>query len=186
MYNKPSGWQCALTAVDYAGGMPSSIKPVRQSGLRIRVTPEEVTLVVWPLAQRPLGSLVAVGSAALASWLVAQASGAWWAGAAVAVGLAITLWRTWLPVRYTLASGGIVQSILGTRRRIPWSAIRLFEVRRSGALLLPDMQVTPLSPLRGLFLPWCGQQALLLANLDYYLGTWNGSAHETVRQRTKT
>ena len=163
--------------------MPSSIKPVRQSGLRIRVTPEEVTLVVWPLAQRPLGSLFAIGLVALASWLVARGSGNWWAGAIVAVGLMVASWRLWLPVRYILASGGIVQSILGRRRRIPWSAIRLYEVHRTGVMLLPDVQVTPLSPLRGLFLPWCGQQALLLANLDYYLGSWNGEVSETVRQR---
>lgn len=163
--------------------MPSTTKPVRQSGLRIRVTPEEVTLVVWPLARRPLGSLFAIGLAALGSWLVARATGTWWTGAVVAVCLTITLWRTWLPVRYTLGSGGIVRSILGRRRRIPWSAIRLYEVRRTGVLLLPDVQVTPLSPLRGLFLPWCGQQALLLANLDYHLGNWNGAASETVRQK---
>ena len=84
--------------------------------------------------------------------------------------LAITLWRTWLPVRYQIGGGGIVQVALGRRRRIPWTAILRYEVRPGGVLLLPDAIVTPLSPLRGLYLPWGGQREAVLASCEYYLG----------------
>jgi preprotein translocase subunit SecE len=41
---------------DAANSDPAS----RDSGQRIRVVPEELTLVVWPLRQEPIGSLVAL------------------------------------------------------------------------------------------------------------------------------
>jgi hypothetical protein len=148
--------------------MPTSVKPEREP-LRIRIAPEEVTLVVWPLRQRPVESLLLVAVAAGTSCFVG-----WWTrqplvGGALAAALAIVLWRTWLPVTYVLGLSGVTQTVLGRTRRIPWSAIRSFELQPDGVLLSPDRDLVPLSPLRGLYLPWLGEREKVLAHLEYYL-----------------
>lgn len=161
--------------------MPSSIRPTRDSSLRIRIAPEEVTLRDWPLVDRPLGSLAAIGLAAGLSWLAGWAVGSWLVGVFVGALLALTLWRTWLPVSYELSGGGITQIVLRWRRRIAWTAIRRHEVRDGGVLLLPDADQTPLAPLRGLYLHYGRRRTDVLAHLDYYLPGWNPPARSTDR-----
>jgi hypothetical protein len=151
--------------------------------LRIRVAPEEVSLTDWPLRQRPVSSLFALAIAGGTSWLVGWAANRWEVGAIAAAALGITLWRTWLPVRFEIGSGGIVQVIVGRfKRRIPWSAIQAYEVRQTGVLLLPDAVVTPLSPLRGLFLHWGDQREAVLASLDYYVHGWRTASHHSTHR----
>jgi hypothetical protein len=157
--------------------MPSSTRHERDSGLRIRIAPEEVTLFVWPMRQRPAGSLLAFALAAAASWLVGWSSQRLLLGLLAAAVLALTLWRTWLPVAYEVGIAGVTVIVLGRRRRIPWTAIRSYQVRDDGVLLSPDAQLTPLAPLRGLYLPWLHQRDKVLANVEYYLQ--NHASHPT-------
>ena len=164
--------------------MPSSARHPRDSGLRIRVAPEEVSLVDWPLAQRPVSSLIALALAGGVSWLVGWATMRWELGAIAAAALAVTLWRTWLPVRLDLNSGGVSQVVFGRwKRRIPWSAIRAFEVRSDGVLLVPDADITPLSPLRGLYLRWGDQREAVLASLEYYVHGWRTASRNSTHRR---
>ena len=166
--------------------MPSSARHPRDSGLRIRVAPQEVSLIDWPLTQRPVSSLLALGLAGGVSWLVGWAAMRWEVGVLAAAALAITLWRTWLPVRYEIGSGGIVHAIFGRlKRRIPWSAIQAYDVRTDGVVLVPDAVITPLSPLRGLYLHWGDQREAVLANLEYYVHGWRTAPrHSTLRQHS--
>jgi hypothetical protein len=148
--------------------MPSTIKPQREPQ-RIRVAPEEVTLVVWPLRQRPVESVLLLAVAAGVSCFVG-----WWTrqplvGGGVAAAMAIVLWRTWLPVTFEVGISGIKQTVLGRGRRISWSAIRSHEIQADGVLFSPDAQLIPLSPLRGLYLPWLGERDKVLAHIEYYL-----------------
>jgi hypothetical protein len=152
----------------------SSAQPQRELAQRVRVAPEEVTLFVWPLRQQPLGSLAALAAAAGMSWLVGWSLAQPWWGAAAAGGLAVALWRTWLPVTFEIGVAGVTQVILGRRRRIGWPAIRGWQVRGGGVLLVPDVRVTPLAPLRGLYLPWLNQRDKVLANVEYYLAGRGG------------
>jgi len=154
--------------INYAKDMPSSIKSERELQ-RIRIAPEEVTLVVWPLRQRPVESALLLAMAAGVGCFVG-----WWTrqplvGGGVAAALAIVLWRTWLPVTFEVGISGIRQSVLGRGRRISWSAIRSHEIQPDGVLLSPDPQLVPLSPLRGLYLPWLDQREKVLAHVEYYL-----------------
>jgi hypothetical protein len=151
--------------------MSSSVRPRHDSSLRIRVAPPEVALVDWPLVQQPLRSLLAATLTVGAGFLVAAAAGRWWAGGIAAGALAVTLWRTWLPVHYRLNGAGISQRVLGWRRDISWSAIAHYQELPGGVLLLPDLAAGPL-PLAGLFLHTGSRQAEVLANLDYYLQGW--------------
>jgi hypothetical protein len=166
--------------------MPSSARQPREAGLRIRVAPEEVTLDTWPLRQRPVSSLAVVASGIAVSWLVGWAANHWAVGAIAAAALAITLWRAWLPVRYEIGGGGITQVLFGRwRRRIPWTAILQFQVLTDGVLLLPDASVTPLSALRGLYLPWGRHRDAVLANLDYYLHGWRTPARHSTHNSSR-
>jgi hypothetical protein len=126
-------------------------------------------LVDWPLRDQPLGASLALSVAAGAAWLGAWATGNGLVGIVVAALLATTLWRTWLPVRYQLGGTGVEQNVLGFSRRIPWSSIRHFQLRGDGVVLLFDEQVTPLSPLRGVYLRWAAEREAVFANLDFYL-----------------
>jgi len=157
-----------MAVLDYAETMPSSLRPMRDSSLRARAAPEQVTIDDWAIRDRPLSSSLALTLAVGAGWIAGWATEAPWAGVAVATVLVVVAWRTWLPVRYELGSSGVTQSVLGWRRRIPWAAIVQHEVRGSGVLLMPDAMKTPLSPLRGLFLHWHDQRDQVLAQLDYY------------------
>lgn len=157
--------------------MPSSIRPVRDPAVRIRVAPEEVTIANWPLVQRPVASLAALALAGAASWLAAGLTGHWAVGAVAAVALAATTWQTWLPVRYHFSGSGVTRIVLGRRRVIPWSAIRHYTARADLILLLPDAAITPLSPLRGLSLRTGHQHEQVLANIEYYLHGWSSGSH---------
>ncbi|HEX5102729.1 MAG TPA: hypothetical protein VFV87_02900 [Pirellulaceae bacterium] len=164
--------------------MPSSARQPCESGLRIRIAPEEVSFTDWPLRQRPGGSLLALALAGGVSWLVGWAAGRWEVGAIAAAALAFTLWQIWLPVRYEIDGRGIAQLYFGRwRRRIPWSAIRQYEVRSDGVLLVPDAAVTPLSPLRGLYLHWGAHREEVLANLEYYVHSWRSPAGNSIYRR---
>ena len=154
--------------------MPSSTRPTRDSQVRLRTAPEEVTVNDWGLRDRPLGSSVAATVAAGMSWVAAWATDSLAAGLVVLAVLAIILWRTWLPLRYQLGSGGVAQSVFGWQRRIPWTEIGGFEVREGGVLLLADAVRTRLAPLRGFFLPWGSHREPVLAQLEFHLPGENG------------
>ena len=112
--------------------MPSSVEQPRDSVQRIRVVPEEVTLATWPLRQEPMGSLVSLAIAGCVCWIVAWSSQRPWLGVLAGSVLALTLWRTWLPVTFEIGVAGVTQTVLGRRRRISWPAIRGYEVRGVG------------------------------------------------------
>jgi hypothetical protein len=84
--------------------------------------------------------------------------------------LALSLWRFFLPVDFTLSADGVSESLLGRDRRIPWLAIRRYEMYPKGVLLLPHADATPIDCFRGIFLPWGGHRQEIVTLLNYYLG----------------
>ncbi|WP_425617668.1 hypothetical protein NA78x_001351 [Anatilimnocola sp. NA78] len=144
--------------------------------LHIRVAPEEVTLWHFPLRDRGLGAWLAMLVPLLAGLLVAWRFDQWWAGVLVGLVGYAAIWRNWLPVQISLGATGIKERCLGFERRIGWTAIRSYEVRRFGLLLLPDDRLTRVAPLRGLYLHWGRQKGEVLAVVEYYLQAWAGAA----------
>lgn len=163
--------------------MDTSAKPINQP-LRIRVAPEEVTVHYWGLRDNPLGTwlriVIGIGAAAVVGKFLGNE---WWGWGALTLAL-ITLWRNLLPLRFEMGPPGIVQVVLGRRTRILWTSILNYQVYSSGVLLLPDAVVVPLSPLRGIFIPWGLQKERILANIDYYLASWTTSQTTTSRPTT--
>jgi hypothetical protein len=145
------------------------------SSLRIRVAPEEVTVRFWGLRDEPLGTWLRViiggGASAVAGNFLGHEGWGWGTMALILV----TLWRNLLPLRFEIGPHGITQAVLGRRTRILWTSILNYQVLSRGVVLLPDANVTPLSPLRGMYLPWVNQKEQVLANIEYYLASWAGS-----------
>jgi hypothetical protein len=158
--------------------MEPSVKST-PSPLRIRVAPEEVTVRFWGLRDEPLGTWLRMILGAAVSLGVGSFLGSEWYGWGMLVLVLITLWRTWIPLRFEIGPQGITQVVLARRTRILWTSILNYRIYSRGVLLLPDAAVTPLSPLRGLFLPWGSQRERVVANIEYYLASWAASQTTT-------
>lgn len=138
-----------------------------------------VRLVNWPLRQEPLKAAI-IGLLAVALSLAAgRLSQSYAMGCLVLVVLILASWRIWLPVQFEFSHKGIIQSVLGRRRRIPWTQVRRYEARRAGVLLLSDSVATPLSPLRGIFIRWNGHRDELMEILEAYLNPNSSSLDST-------
>ncbi len=90
-----------------------------------------------------------------------------------AVGLAAffaTTWRQWIPVEFEFGPRGIVETIMGRRRRISWSAVRSWRIRSQGIFFSPIAEFVPLAALRGLYVRWGDNRDDLIAIVNYYAG----------------
>jgi hypothetical protein len=149
--------------------MPSSIRSTPEITLRPRPIPEEVVLWNWPLRDEPLAASLLLTLAAGAGWLTIWATASPWLGAIIVSLLAITLWRTILPVRFELGSQGIVQTVLGWQRRTSWLQIARFELLPHGVIFCFQSEASPLATLTALYMRWRDQRDQVLAILDFYL-----------------
>ena len=149
--------------------MPSSIRSTNDPLLRPRPIPDEVWLVDWPLREEPIGSSLVLALVAGAGWLAVWATGSAVTGGVMFALLALTLWRTWLPVRYQLGAGGVVQSVLGWERRIAWLEIGRYELQDDGVVFFRDAEAAALAALNGVYMRWGNQREKVLAVLEFYL-----------------
>ena len=132
--------------------------------------PVELLLANWPLRDDgPLAWFVAIGAvaASVAAGIVAHSPVMGVVGFAA---LSIALWRLWVPVTFELGPRGVVQILFGRRRRIAWSSVARYEVRRRGVLLLSEETQGPAAVLRGLYVRWGRHREELLAVIAHYLG----------------
>jgi hypothetical protein len=132
--------------------------------------PVELLLANWPLRDDgPLAWLVVIGAvaASVTAGFVAQSAVM---GVVSFLALSIALWRLWVPVTFELGPRGVVQILFGRRRRIAWSSVARYEVRRHGVLLLSEETQGPAAALRGLYVRWGRHREELLAVIAHYLG----------------
>ncbi|MDP6555682.1 MAG: hypothetical protein QGF59_01645 [Pirellulaceae bacterium] len=139
-----------------------------QATTRLRV-PETVRIVQWPL--RDEGPQVWLAGLGIAGVGVAAGvvSGNSIMGAVCFTTLMSSCWRLWFPVTFELGTKGIIQSALVFRWRTPWQCFPRYETRHRGVWLLSDTEPSPLSTLRGIYVPWSDQQDQVLAVLDFFL-----------------
>lgn len=170
---------------DYAGGMPASSHSRSDVSLRIRVAPEEVAYRHWPIRQTGWSGWTTMAIVAVTTLLAAWASESVAMTALTYASLMLVTRQTWLPTWVEVGPSGVTQTVLGRRRRIPWTAIRQYEVCLHGVLLLPDEVRTPFSPLRGFYLHWAGHRSEVLANFEYYLQGWSAGRTTTGNESTE-
>ncbi len=156
-----------------------STPSLADSPLRIRVAPEEVTIRYWGLRDGGwmlwVNILLAGGMALIVGYGLENPLAGW----LTLLALVVILWRMWLPLEFHLGPHGIRQTVLGRSQRIAWTSVLHYEVCQRGVLLLPDAVRTPLSPLRGMYLPWMDYRGAVLANVEYYLASWAGGQVST-------
>ncbi len=123
----------------------------------------------WPLMKNPLRSGAVLAGVAAVGLLVWTAVGSWPLGLLASAALAVALWRYFLPITFALSEYGVDQWIYGRRLRIPWRAIRRYQVCSAGVLLVPHGERTIMAPFRSLYLPWEGHCDEVLAYMRHYL-----------------
>jgi len=123
----------------------------------------------WPLVRSPMRSVAVLLGVMAVGVLVWTTVGSWLLGLLAAVGLLVTLWRFLLPITLELSEHGVDQWVYGHRLRIPWRAIRRYQVCSAGVLLVPHGERTIMAPFRSLYLPWEGHCDEVLAYMRHYL-----------------
>lgn len=145
------------------------------------IAPPDVELWNWPIRDDGWLAIPPV-----AMFLVAVAIGYWqgsdWRLPTIAGAIAaIALHRFWIPVRYVLSVGGVSQGFFVFPRRIPWIAIRRFDVEPSGVWLFPTESERPNRFLDGIFIRFGGRRSDVMACVTYYLGAWATNAEAPTR-----
>ncbi len=123
----------------------------------------------WPAGERLARALAVVVGLLITVVVVGWLSGEAYLGLLAVAALVVALWRFFVPVVYELSGKGVDQRVLGRHRRIPWQAIRRWEVRSAGVLLLPHEDRSAMAPFRGLYLPWGAHREEVLAQVRHYL-----------------
>lgn len=152
----------------YHESMGSSVE---KTVIRSRQAPEPVLIVNWPLRDEGLWSLLLITVFMAIAALCGSISGRPALGALSFAMLALSAWRLWVPVAFSVSSRGITQTIFGRQRRISWPQIARYKVYPGGVLLLADSPHTPLAALRGLYIRWNGRRDELLELVQYFLDT---------------
>jgi len=146
--------------------------------------PPPIQVVNWPLRDDgPRAWILLVLLVAIATFAgyVVQSSAM---GSLVFAGLALSAWRLWFPVRFELGSKGIIQSVAGRQRRIPWSAVTRCEPRRRGVLFLMDEGATPLVLLRGIYVRCTHNRAEVIELAEFFLKARGAGSGSTTRLRS--
>jgi len=125
-------------------------------------------VVNWPLRDGGIRAWAMVFGLAMIAAVAAVVAQSRIMGGACFVALVIATWRLWLPVVFEFRSRGVVYSVLGRARQIPWSQVARFESKRRGLLLFAEDDRSPLAPLRSIHVQWNGQQAAILEAVKYY------------------
>lgn len=138
---------------------------------RVSYAPLTLQITNWPLRDNRVRACAAIaGMLAVAIFAGAFADSVAMGMVAFAA-LAFAGWRLWIPVRFEFGPKGIVQTVLGRQRRIPWVALMRYEVRRHGVLLLADAEPSPLAALRGLYVRWQDRRDDLLEILEFFMNS---------------
>jgi hypothetical protein len=131
--------------------------------------PAPIVLRNWPIWDEPLSAwpmLLAAAALAAAGALVTEALPV---GAIIGLVFAVTLWRSWLPVWFDIGPRGVVEIVLGKRRRIAWNSIAQWRQSGKGVFLSPFSDAPLRAAMRGVYI-FCGPRIdETTACLAYYL-----------------
>ena len=132
--------------------------------------PEDLQLVSWPPRDDGVAGWIFLSLALLLPIVIGFATGN---VLFLLVGLllvTLAMWRMWIPITYQLGPRGVVETVLGRSRRIPWTAVKQWEVRRNGLLLLLSDDPAPLVRLWGVLIRFGGASDKLIRLVTYYAG----------------
>src|SRR5262245_39826429 len=129
----------------------------------------ELHLASWPLRDEGLSAWVLLFSAAALAALGGYLSDGLTACLVCFAALFVALRRLWFPMRSHIGPRGVAETYLRRTRRIPWSQIARYEVRRRGVLLHATHEPTTLRMFQARYIPWGRRRAEVLETVRYYL-----------------
>jgi hypothetical protein len=141
---------------------PSTVQPAQseQATLRWRS---------WPLVDNARWSWLAIVGILFVAGLVIFIGGSWLLAAMTTVGLSITLWQFFVPVRYELSALGLRQTALGRIRLVPWHAMRAYQLGTTGVVLYQQFEPAKIDLLQSIFLPYPADDDEMICVLRQYL-----------------
>lgn len=149
--------------------MPSTTR--HQPNSQILSPPANLRLVNWPLRDDGVYAwtfvLLVVGLA-VAAGVIARSSGTALLSLAI---MAVAMWRMWVPVVFEFGPRGVHQSVIRSKRRIAWSAVRRCTLRKRGVLLTFSDDPSALASALGLYIRWGANKSELLTIIRYYTGS---------------
>jgi hypothetical protein len=147
------------------------------STIRSLTSPSEPQLVsagslrwrTWPLVDRIAWS-----------WLLPLGMGlvglfVYWTGSSLLLAIgamiafATALWPMWLPITFEVTSLGLRRKTPRRIRLIPWTAIRSYQLRSTGAMLFQQPESSAIGIANGLFVPYPHDPDELVVALRLYV-----------------
>jgi hypothetical protein len=141
---------------------PSKVQPAHTEQLTLHWR-------IWPLVDNARWSWLVIVGILFVAVIVVLIGRNWLLAAAAAVGLTITLWQFFMPVRYEASTLGIRRTALGRTRLVPWHAVRAYQLCTSGAVLYQQFEPVKIDLLRSIFLPYPADEDELICALRQYL-----------------
>jgi hypothetical protein len=115
---------------------------------------EKLQWRVWPLVDNRRWSWLAVVGILSVGAMVAYFGRSWLLALLAMMGLAATLWKFFVPVKYELGSLGLRRSAIGRTTFLAWHAVRAYQLRPTGAVLFSRPDPTAIDLLRSVFMPY--------------------------------
>jgi hypothetical protein len=123
----------------------------------------------WPLVDRIAWSwLIPLGIAIVGLFVFWKDDNLFVSIAAMAA-VAISMWPLWLPTTFEVTSLGLRRKTPRRIRLIPWTAIRSYQLRATGAMLFQQPEPSTFDVMRGLFVPYPEEPDELVVALRLYL-----------------
>jgi hypothetical protein len=88
---------------------------------------------------------------------------------AAMIAVAVAMWPMWLPTTFEVTSLGLRRKTPRRIRLIPWTAIRSYQLRTTGAMLFQHPEPSVLDIVSGLFVPYPDDPDELIVALRLYL-----------------
>lgn len=147
------------------------------STIRTLTSPDESRLVtagslrwrIWPLVDRIAWSWLLPLGIGLVGLFV------FWTGSnlilsiGAMIAFATALWPMWLPTTFEVTSLGLRRKTPRRIRLIPWTAIRSYQLRPTGAMLFQQPVPSAIGIANGLFVPYPQDPGELVVALRLYL-----------------
>ena len=129
----------------------------------------ELQFSCWPLRDDGIWAWLAlIGGGAVATG-VGLGAQSLLLGILAALALNVSLWRIWMPVEYEIGPGGLIETVLGRRRRISWRLIGAYEISGRSVRLYPKAGSARLFASRSLYLRGGRHHSELCQLVEFYL-----------------
>jgi hypothetical protein len=123
----------------------------------------------WPLVDHPRTSWLlpaAIGGVGALVWIL---GGGVLLTIAAIVALALATWQFLLPVTFEICSLGVRRYALGRMRLVPWSAIRAYQLRSTGAVFFQRPDPANVDMLSSFFVPYPSDEDEMVVAVRLYL-----------------